>query len=81
MFRQVIAIIRGGGHSALEATQAAKRVHTWLHSLTTNHTGRIVIHTHPQYRPCLSSFQGTTTLPDDGNYLPKHVGENLKMHQ
>jgi hypothetical protein len=39
----------------------AKRVHAWLHPLTSNHTGRIVIHIHQQYRSCLSSLQGTTT--------------------
>jgi hypothetical protein len=55
-----------------------KRVHAWLHLPTSNHTARIVIHTLPQYRSCLSSFQGTTNPPDDGNYLPKHVGKNLK---
>jgi hypothetical protein len=33
----------------------------WLHPPTTNHTGRMVIHIHPQYRSCLSNFQGTTT--------------------
>jgi hypothetical protein len=33
----------------------------WLHPPTTNHTGRIIIHIHPQYRSCLSSFRGTTT--------------------
>jgi hypothetical protein len=36
-------------------------VHSWLHPPTSNHTGQIVIHTHPQYRSCLSSFQGTST--------------------
>jgi hypothetical protein len=40
-----------GGRSALEATQA--RSVLWLHHATTNHTGRMVIHIHPQYRSCL----------------------------
>jgi hypothetical protein len=30
-------------------------IHSWLH-LTTDHTGRIIVHIHPQYRYCLSSF-------------------------
>jgi hypothetical protein len=30
-------------------------IHSWLH-LTTDHTGWIIVHIHPQYRYCLSSF-------------------------
>jgi hypothetical protein len=28
----------------------------WSHPSTDGHTGQIVIHTHPQYRYCLSGF-------------------------
>jgi hypothetical protein len=45
----------------LVTTGPEPTVQAWLHLPTTNHTGRIVIHTHPPYRSCLNSFQGTTT--------------------
>jgi hypothetical protein len=48
-----------GGRSDLEATQA--RSVLWMYMDYDSSTGRIIIHTHPQYRSCLSSFQVTTT--------------------
>jgi hypothetical protein len=45
---------------------------------TTDHTGGIVIHIHPQYRYCLSSFWDIYDHLYDGTGLLKHVGVNLE---